>query len=713
MQGVETRLAPALMSVMVMLAANGETQAGEPEPPPDGVGSGQDAADTSLWVCRLCPYPLGWFGVIDFGTGYVSDSSLKFGSYRGLEEKGPFLALGGEVHYRDATGRYYDLYARDLGIESRLLEMRGGEQGRYEVRFAYGEIPFYRGYGTRTPYRGLGGGTLRLPEDWVHAPTTGQMSALDGALQEVLLKTKRKTLDAGLSLRGASRWSWEIDFQHQNKNGTRPYGGGVFLINSSHLPAPVDFTTNLFDMGLAYTGDRSHLRVGVMGSDFDNGTPSLAWDNPFIPISGTGSLQAALEPDNRYYQFNLAGAWSPNPKVRLSGRAATGRMSQDDPFLPYTRNPEFSDLPLPRQSLDGRIDTSVLNLAGRFSARLSRRFDVTAWIKLDERDNRTPVALYTPVITDLVLRDPRPNRPYSFEREKYGLALRYRTRRAARLAVGLARETIERDLQSVSETREDTLWGEVSVNRWSKAQLRLRLESSERHASDYRPLQDGGPLEHPLMRKFNLADRERLRVRFELDLAPLDRLGVNLTYFKSADDYGASTIGLQESEDQSIGVDLSWSINTYLQFHAHVNRQDIDSSLTGAADLGTDFWRAASDDRFVTAGLGAQFRVGSNISVGFDYLAADSEGRVATDSGLQEDPFPLLRTDLRNARVHVSYRAGDRWGWKIFAEHESYDSEDWYVDDLGPAGIPAILTLGPFSPDYDVTVLRALASYRF
>ena len=236
-------------------------------------------------------------------------------------------------------------------------------------------------------------------------------------------------------------------------------------------------------------------------------------------------------------------------------------MTQDDPFLPYATNPNFSDLPLPRSSLDGRIDTSTINLAGKFSARLSRGLDLTARVKLDEKDNKSPVDLYTPVITDLVLKQARPNRPYSFKREKYDLELRYRLHRAARLNAGLRRENMERTLQSVEETREDTFWGEISFNHWASAQLRLKLESSDREASSYLQLKDGGPLEHPLMRKFNMADRKRDRILLELDLSPADRLSVNLAYFTTEDDYENSVIGLQESEEQSFSVDISWSFN--------------------------------------------------------------------------------------------------------------------------------------------------------
>ena len=713
MSGFDSKLPLALLVSLIVLAYSGESLAAEQVPVTEDKNAEGQAEDTSRWLCRLCNYPEGWYGTVDFGPGYVSDSSLKFGDYRGLEEKGLFLALDGNAHYRDEDGGYYDLYARDLGIESRQIEMRGGNQGRYEIRLSYSEVPKYRGYGTQTPFLVAGSTVLSLPQDWVNARSTAEMSALDESLQDTPLKTKRKTLDAGLTLRGESRWSFEVDFQHQNKNGSRPLAGGVFTINSSHFPAPVDFTTNQFNLGLAYSGVRSQLRFGFMGSFFHNGSSSVSWENPFTPLPGTETLRASLEPDNTYYQFNLAGAYSPTPKIRISGRAAVGRMNQDDPFLPYTTNPDFSDLLLPRSSLDGKVDTSTLNLAGKFSARLSRGLNLTARIKLDEKDNKTPVDLYTPVITDIVLKQPRLNRPYSFKREKYDLELRYRAHRAVRLTAGLRRINMERTLQSVEETREDTFWGEITFNQWASAQLRLKLESSDRDASPYRQLEDGGPLEHPLMRKFNMADRDRDRVVVELDLSPVDNVSVTLSYFTTEDDYKESIIGLQESEEHSLGVDISWTVNPAVSFYGYANREDIDSSMSSAANLGSTFWQATTEDRFITAGLGIQARVSRKVSIGFDYLSANSKGIVSTDSGLGEGPFPTLETDLRNARFHISYLAGEHWGWKLFAEHETYESEDWYVDDLGPDGISNILTMGPLSPDYDVTVVRLMATYRF
>ena len=669
--------------------------------------------DTSRWLCSLCIYPLGWFGTLDFGPGYVGDSSLKFGDYRGLEEKGLFLSLDGNTHYRDNDGRYFDLYARNLAIDSRQLELRGGRQGRLELRLGYREIPKYRGFGTQTPFLGVGSGELTLPADWVRAPMTAGMSSLDQSLHDTPLKTSRKTLDAGLTLKFAVKWSYRLDFEHQKKEGTRPFGAGLFTINTTQFPAPVDFTTNQFDMALEYAGERSKLSLGFTGSAFDNGTSAVTWSNPFLSGPGTESFRADLAPDNEYYQFNLTGAFAPTPRLRVSGRAAIGRMKQDDPLLPYSINPLYSDWPLPRASLDGKIDTSTLNLAGKLTARLARRLNLVARIKRDERDNKTAVDLWTPVITDLVPKPERPNRPFSFKHDKYELELRWRARNRIRLTGGIRQNNIERSLQSVEETRERTYWGELKLNPWAVAQLRVKLETSDRDASPYTLLDDGGPIENPLMRKFHLAERDRNGAIIELDLSPLERLGISLSYFSAEDEYSTSVVGLQESEEQTLSLDLNYAINSKMSIYAFYNQQDIDSELSSVEGNTGLPWNSTTDDSITTLGVGFNGKISEKVSFGFDWVSSDATGRVLTETGRGEDPFPVLRSDLRNARVHLSYVLSDQWGMKIYAEHEKYDSKDWYIDELGPDGLMAVLTLGGVSPDYSVTVLRVLASYKF
>lgn len=669
------------------------------------------SVDSSGWLCNFCNYPQGWFGTFDIGPGYANDASLKFADYRGITEKGTFISINGDMHYLDKGGRYFDLYTRDLGLDSRQLEMRGGLRGRIEFRLAYREIPKYRGYGTQNPFSESGTDRLGLPPDWVYARTTAGMSALGASLLPETLEIKRKMFELGLSFRMTGNWRYEADFEHTEKNGTRAFGAGVFTIQSSHFPVPVDFSTNRIDMGLEYANKHSRMRFGFSGSSFNNRYTSVIWENPFTPVGNTANLRAALEPGSDYYQFNFTGSFRPSAKVRLNAHASIGRITQDVEYTAYSINPDFDDLEPPSASLNGAMDTS--NLGAGMTARLSSKLSLLLNMNYDDRDNRTPIDFYTPVITDLVPREQTPNRPYSFKRSQFSAQFSYRTYTSVNFNAGAKQKRYERTLQSVRETEDSTWWGEVSVDSWSATQLRVRLETSSRDISPYRQVADPGLRENVLMRKFHLADRDRDRALIELDLSPTDRVNAGLSYSVARDRYAQSIIGLMDSDEQSVNLDLGFSIKTNLSLHAFVTVEDYDSDIASAEYESAAGWTANTRDRFTTWGFGLSGKLTDKLDISIDYYSSDSRGRIRTDSGADEPPFPDLSTDLRNANIHLKYQASKQWGLSLLAEHESYDSSDWQIDGLGNDGISAILTLGPVSPNYSVTVLRFLVKYTF
>ena len=669
--------------------------------------------DQADWACNFCTYAAGWFGSLDFGPGYASEADLKFADYRGMEDKGAFISAYGDVHYRNKNGHYFDIYARDLGTDSRQLEMRGGSEGRFEIRLDYSEIPKYRGFGATTPYRAAGNSQLVLPVGWVQASTTAGMSALDNSLVRADLHTLRKDFDAGLSLKLSGNWRYEVELRHMEKDGTRPFATGVFTIQSSYFPAPVDFTTDRLEMGLEYAGERARMRVGFMGSWFSNGNDSVTWENPFTPIGNTQLLRAALEPDSDFQQFNFTGVFQASPSVRISGNAAVGRIKQDSNFLPYSINPDFDGLLLPRQTLAQKIDSSTINLASRLTSRLTRKLKLTARIKIDERDNRTPVLVFTPVITDLVPRPKTSNRPYSFERNRFSAELSYRANNSVNILGGVKRLDHQRSLQSVRETQDSTWWGEININRWANAQLRLRMESSERDISPYEQVSDTGLQENVLMRKFSLAGRERERAIIELDLSPTNRLSAGFSYYRSEDDYEQSVLGLLNSEERSLGFDFGYTLSNKLSLHLFVTQDRYDSAISAAPSPFSDSWTATTQDRFTTLGGGLKGSLGDRMQFSLNYVSSESSGRIHTNSGSGEAPFPELQTDLHNARVQLNYKVNEQWSWILFAEHENYRSADWQVDDLGNDGISAILTFGIQSPHYSANLLRLMANYRF
>ena len=58
---------------------------------------------------------------MELGIGYVSDDAYKFGRYNGLQEEGPFLIGNIDVEEFYEDGRFWNIHATNLGLDSRYL----------------------------------------------------------------------------------------------------------------------------------------------------------------------------------------------------------------------------------------------------------------------------------------------------------------------------------------------------------------------------------------------------------------------------------------------------------------------------------------------------------------------------------------------------------------------------------------------------------------
>ena len=664
-----------------------------------------EAPDTTQWVCKFCPISNGWKSEWDLGLIYVDDPTPKFADYRGMNDDGAYLEASGNSRYLNDRGHYFDVYGRNLGLDSRQLEMRGGKQGRFELRLDYSEIPRYLGHGTVTPYEGVGSDTLVLPQ--------GQLSQDVSTWSPALLESKRKTTDAGFTVKMGHSWKLNADFERQTRDGTRSFAGGTFAINGALFPAPVDYTTNLFRTGLEYAGKRGQIRIDFINSEFSNGFSSVTWDNP-IPIGwGDEVSRSALEPDNSFQQLSLAGAYRISRRFRVSGKAFVGSMEQDVAFLPYSINPAYADMELPRSSLDGKLETSMINLAGRVYIALADQLDLTAQYKVNERDNKTPVDVYTPIMVEVIPTGPRSNRPYSYDRSQGKAELRWRPRYNWRLNAGLKRDTLERTYQDVNKNVEDSYWGEMQFTSFGWLDTRLKYETLRRDSKGFEEQGNFGRAENPLMRKFNMIDRDRDRLTLEFDIFPSERFDLALSLYTTGDEYDESILGLTESEESSVNLNFNFVVNKLTNIYAYISKNDIEAEMSAAASAQAMPWNATTEDEILTWGIGIAGQFKEKFSYGVDYVSSDSDGRILTDTGAGEDPFPVMTSSLQNLRVYLKYQINDNWGLALDAYNENYDSSDWHVDNIGPLDINGILSMGQLSPDYDVNVVRLMATLTF
>ncbi|NNF51430.1 MAG: MtrB/PioB family decaheme-associated outer membrane protein, partial [Gammaproteobacteria bacterium] len=423
--------------------------------------------------------------------------------------------------------------------------------------------------------------------------------------------------------------------------------------------------------------------------------------NPLVP--GATSGLAARPPDNDFQQLSLTGNYRSASDVTLVGNIAVGKASQDELLAAYTVNELLPTVALPASSADGRIDSTHLNGAAMLSGRLSRNLRYKAFYRKHERDNQTPARDWQPVVMDIFQDGTRRNTPFSFDKTEYGLNLRFRLKNAVRMSAGIEREDYQRDFQEVRETNENSYWVKLTAHSGDDATITFNARRDYRDGSGYRPVSSLSPPQNPLLRKYNMADRDRSLLSATLSVNPTDSVSLSLLGEYANDDYPDSVIGLKESEDRSVTLDASLQPRTWLGIHAFLTRQSLEYSQAGFAN---GPWAATGEDRFITSGLNLDFRGDdSGRHLRINYTRTDSRGTSFIDAGSGSQAFPDLSADLEVFSAAFTGVVRDKLRARISYQYERYHSRDWQIEGVTPTTIGNVLAFGEALPNYTQQII--------
>ncbi len=679
-----------------------------------GSAAAQPVVDTSEWKCEFCPFEDGTRSEVTAGLTSVSDDTAFLGDASGLDEEGVYLAL-------DATGSYaaedYRLRwsAEDLGVDARAAEVEGGSPGRYDYRIAYRELPRRAFITTRTVFVADGDDRLRLPDGYVRAPATGDMSTLAASLvaRDIGGDRRRLAVGAGVELVEGLRLS--ADYRRQEHDGVKIRGGALFT-SASLLPLPFDYRTDEAELALAYAGERGRLSLGWYLSDFGNLNESIAWDSPFTTVAGADTLRMARAPDNKFQQLRLsAGLSFPAQRTWLSLSAASGRIEQDQAFLPYTINPDLAAAALPAPNLAGEVDTA--NYALAITSTAIERVRLRASYRYDERDNRTPQSDWGRVIVDsFASGEVETNRPYSFRRTRLGLEADYDLLESLRVSAGIERREHERDFQEVAEQTEDTGWGRVRWQALPSLQLDARAGSARREIDRYDESLAAFFGQNPLLRKYNLAFRYRRFGDLAIAWAPAELpVSLGLSALLTDDSYTRSELGMTSGDEQLVALDFGWTLSANASVHASAGLDRIESTQRGSQGFGAADWDAAWDDRFLTLAAGFRLReIGENLDLEFDYLRSDGSSELKVGGPLAgAAAFPDIESDWDSLRAGLTWRRSETLSITAELGWQRFETEDWALRNVAPATIPVVLTLGAAPWDEEQFLVTVGARYRF
>lgn len=699
---------------------------------------------------------------LEFAAGYIDDDP----AYRqyfdhGAQDSYPMFSVDAEKTpvWDSGESRYWSASGQYLGTDYLELSFSIGDYGHQQFDFAYTQTTKSGLSNAKTIFINPGSNSLTLPTDWTAATTTAGMSDLSGPLREVDDRLRRRRLQLNYAIKANSHWSFDISFKHEIKDGTLFKYGVIGNTGGNPrgvaLPSPIDFEFNDISLRADYTASHYHWQFGYDLSLFKNDNPSLSWDNPFLAINGwhstagyaTGRGAIAQEPDNLYQQ------WFANGVFRLPGGASLNTtlhyaiLKQDEAFLPYSINPALSvSTPLPRDTLDGQINISRLGLGYRQN--LSKRLMLRVNGRYEERDNKTPQNLYIYIGGDSQDQDSatssraRYNLPHSYRETQLAAALRYRLGKASSVSAGVKHNTVDRDYSETTSSRENIGHMAFKSRPAERLQTYLRVSKELRKPSAYRgdtPYLNshtpayvaGEPADerfenHPLLRKYNQAQRQRQKIATGLNWTPSDSSNVGLALNMAQDDYRKSVFGLKKADVRGLHVDFSLVSTDRAQWHNYASYEQYNTQQNGRSFRGnaiatqsidpTRNWQQRSEDRVKTFGSDLELVniiANTDLSIGYLLAYSSSDFTTTTGSSLSAMAMPKQGDKLQRISAELRHRYAVDLDISLNLAHQSYRAQNFSYDGVTPNTMANVIAIGNTSPDYSAVELMLALKYRF
>ena len=646
---------------------------------------------------------------VEAGVGVVSDDNQRFGQYTGLHEEGAYGLLGADINRRDdATGTWLRFRGRNLGLDSRDLRFEHERQGNWGYFIDFSQTPRFSPYIVNTT---LGGIDTTLQRE-------GAVPARD-----LRLETRRDALGLGVKKQLGAGFDAALSFRHERKDGTRLYGqaSGRFLVD------PIDYDTNQVEGSVGYTGEKLQLVLGYHGTTFRNANSFVdKLNNVGAPV---GTTPVALPPDNQSHQLSLSGGYSLTPTTRAMFKAAHGRITQDERFTAGLAGA----LPGIPGSLDGRIDTTLLQ-AG-ISSRPLPRLGLRADLRYEDRDDKTPVYVYTtPGVTTTHNGQ---NEPRSFRNVIGKLEASYALPADFRVTGGLEREDRKRNtspVRSVShrdETEETSYKLDLRRSLSETINGAVSFVHSEREGSDWLVnLRNDGSLGSNLIHPLHLADRERDKLRFSLDWTPTEPLSLQLMAEVARDEYSGRTLGPREGQAQFFSLDAAYALSENWQALAWTSRNDtraeqatcLGAIATGAvgatcpSTAGSGVWEARLRNIGDAFGVGLKGKPTGVLELGGELSWSRDTGefrQVAITPGIVTPAIPDAEYTITTLKLNARYALAKNSGLRLQYIFDRFKADDWYWTGwvYADTGTPA--TTVRQDPVQDVHFIGASYYYQF
>ena len=609
---------------------------------------------------------------VSVGADYVDSDGARFGQYTGMHKSGGYGLFDVDIVKRDdATGTWFKLNGRNLGLDNRELKFEHNCQGDWGYSIDFSQTPRYEPFTVNTAVTGIGSANLTIP-------------AVSTAGTPTQLKTQRDAIGLGFSKVLPGNWDVQLRFRNEEKDGARLFArgttGGVGLFEFA--PEPIHSTTRQIEATIGYTGERLQLSGGYYGTTYDNKNTALNFTGGVTPLSTFTPI--GLPPDNQSHQLHLSGGYNFTSTTRGNFKVAYTRATQNDAFITGANVPLAPGI---GANLDGRVDTTLVQ-AG-ITARPLPKLSLLANLRYEDQDDRTPIRLYNTLATGTSTFNGE-NEPRSIKKTSGKLEASYALPMNFRLTGGLDYEEKNRSASPVRIVSQRDKTDEISY----RVELRHTLSEtvtgalayvhSDRGGSDFlTTVLNNGTAGSNLIAPIHLADRKRDKVRLSVNWTPTERLGLQFMLEEAQDKYGARQalgLGPQKGKAQNYSLDASYTFSEAWQGTAWASHNDNRMDQTSAVGASAaQIWAAALRNRGDAFGLGVQGKPNARLELGADLSHSNitDEYRQQAVTGTARTSLPEVSTKLTSLKLFGKYALQKNAGLRLDYIYDRFSTNDW------------------------------------
>ena len=724
----------------------------------------------------------------------VNNNSSKFTEYRGVPEG--IVAPGYHLFGQTAELKY-DFRGYTIQSDDQRYTLRTDFKGA-RLNADYTRIPHYFGNDGRSLLTDTGNGVFTLgsglqqryqtaitsvPRTTVNFAFLNNLVAPDlasGQLTDLKLVRGRARVD--LDLTRDKPVDVRLSYFREDRSGDRAAAGASFGFgNVVELPEPVDYVTQ--DVSATASVNRSwgSVRGIVKYNWFANGTPVLSFANPFrstdatdasayqapgsASVGGPAFGRVALPPDNSAFTGSVGATFKLPRKTRFIADLSYGRWTQNStPFIAYTTNTAIT-IPvaaanlntLPTQKLDGKAN--VINQAYTLSSRPVRNLTLTARVRSYDLRNETPrVTLPGYVRFDGVWEDiGRISVPYGYGNDRADATASYDFGPVT-VEAGYKYVAFHRTFREAEKTTENGVILAANLRPHDGIILRGSFEHARRGYDHYIAEESedasfttpGAPanlfaLEEerggPVPGRYDQARKDFDRFTGLLQVSPVDKVSVSLSYLYARDNYNefdsgqfkadTDLYGLNRMSYDSLSVDLDYTpvdrVNLYA-FYGRENNKNWQRGRQSAATVSLnpiDDWFSIVADKVDSFGGGAGLVLVPeklNLSATGRYQKVNGDNDITAPTGGAVEVAkralggPLGFTAYDDTRIltvngEVTYSLPKSWAVTLGGWYENYKIADANAAPFNY--LPGGLFLNANDGNYRGTVGYVRLSYRW